>query len=375
MSIPCKLIDGKKYSRPELNSIAKACKIKYILKYKKNELLDKIKEVSSNNITNSVSTNSNANSNSSSNNNTEICIKDVFSKCNISITQSELNDIMKIVKGKNVAIPSSVKEISFTQSKEPVKVSVKKPAANNFEEFARYFDEELMGFVRKPNKKPLMRAFVPGGYGLRMLLEHRYNKTGIIKPGDLDITISINDSKLSQSECRTYLIDKCKKFINSRHDSYNYRMTIMNFPPDYNPLLKMRRFCLISLTYKSDEFVDLVVTDRDIPHTEIDTTVSEKCDLPIKKPDGYLFEYFQIIYMENVPGVDHYCYLKRNPVTGKFSCKGVKDIDRVNVLCNLANSKKYEKYCNIVKKVDGEKLKKMSQQERDKVFLELRNII
>lgn len=79
--------------------------------------------------------------------------------------------------------------------------------------------------------------------------------------------------------------------------------------------------------------------------------------------------------MENVPGVDHYCYLKRNPVTGKFSCKGVKDIDRVNVLCNLANSKKYEKYCNIVKKVDGEKLKKMSQQERDKVFLELRNII
>ena len=28
---------------------------------------------------------------------------------------------MKIVKGKNVAIPSSVKEISFAQSKEPVK--------------------------------------------------------------------------------------------------------------------------------------------------------------------------------------------------------------------------------------------------------------
>ena len=68
-----------------------------------------------------------------------------------------------------------------------------------------------MGFVRKPNKKPLMRAFVPGGYGLRMLLEHRYNKTGVIKPGDLDITISINDSKLSQYECRTHLIDKCKK--------------------------------------------------------------------------------------------------------------------------------------------------------------------
>jgi hypothetical protein len=372
MSVPCKLIDGKKYSRPELNSIAKACKIKYILKYKKNELIDKIKEVSTNNTTNSVSASSSASVSASSNNNTEICIKNVFSKCNISITQSELNDIMKIVKDKNVAIPTSVKEISFAK---PVKDAEKKPAANNFEEFARYFDEELMGFVRKPNKKPLMRAFVPGGYGLRMLLEHRYNKTGVIKPGDLDITISINDSKLSQSECRTHLIDKCKKFINSRHDLYNYRMTIMNFPPDYNPLLKMRRFCLISLTYKSDEFVDLVITDRDIPHTEIDTTVSDKCDLPIKKPEGYLFEYFQIIYMENVPGIDHYCYLKRNPVTGKFSCKGVKDIDRVTVLCKLANSKKYEKYCNIVKQVTGDKLKTMSKEQRDKVFLELRNIM
>ena len=361
----CYLEDGKKYSRPELNEIAKACKIKYILKYKKNELIDKIKEQSSNNTTNT-----------NKDSNTAICIKEVFSKCNLKVTDTDLKEIMNIIKGKNVVIPTSVKEIAFDKQKDQqVKEVIKKPPLNNFEEFARYFDEELMGFVRKPNKKPLMRAFVPGGYGLRMLLEHKYNKTGVIKPGDLDITISINDSKLSQSECKIHLIDKCKKFINSRADSYNYRMTVMNFPPDYNPLLKMRRFSLISLTYKNDEFVDLVVTDRDIPYTEIDKTVSEKCDLPIKKSDGYLFEYFQIIYMENVPGVDHYCYLKRNPVTGKFSCKGVKDIDRVTVLCNLAKSGKYEKYCNIVKQVDGEKLKKMSKEQRDKIFLELRNMI
>ena len=364
----CNLIEGKKYSRPELNEIAKACKIKYILKYKKDELIAKIKET--------TKTSSNKPSTNSNDNKTENCIKDVFSKCNLKVSKSELDEIMKIIKGKNVAIPTSIQEMSFDKSKDTVvKVDAKKPATNNFEEFARYFDEELMGFIRKPNKKPLMRAFVPGGYGLRMLFEHKYNKTGLIKPGDLDITISINDSKLSSTECKLHLINKCRKFINSRHDGHNYRMTVMNFPSDYNPLLKMRRFSLISLTYKNDEFVDLVVTDRAIPTTEIDKQVSEKCDLPIKLPEGYLFEYFQIIYMENVPGVDHYCYLKRNPVTGKFSCKGVKDIDRATVLCQLASSKKYEKYCDIVKQVNGDKLKKMTKEQRDKVFLELRNLI
>lgn len=361
--VDCKLHENKKYSRPELNEIAKACKIKYILKYKKNELIDKIREVSKNSVV------PDANKNSE----TEMCIKDVFSKCNLKLTHADIKDVMKLINGKNVVIPSSVKEYSFNKSTKSEQV--KKPAVNNFEEFARYFDEELMGFVRKPETKPLMRAFVPGGYGLRMLFEHKYKKTGLLKPGDLDITISVNDSKFTSMECKLHLIEKCKKFINSRVDPYNYKMTVINFPPDYNPLLKMRRFCLISLTYKNDEFVDLVVTDRAISHTEIDKSVSETCDLPIKKPDGFFFEYFQIIYMENVPGVDHYCYLKRNPVTGKFSCKGVKDIDRVTILCNLAESKKYERYCKIVKQVTGDKLKTMSKEQRDKVFLELRTMI
>lgn len=368
----CGIIEGKKYTRPELNEIAKACKIKYINKYKKDELLVAIENViKTDNENVNVAAKPNVNKTSTD---TETCIKDVFSKCNIKVSKTELDEIMKMIKGKSVAIPTSVQEITFNKSKTNNSI-IKDPPKNNFEEFARYFDKELMGFVRNPDKKPMMRAFVPGGYGLRMLFEHKYKKPGLLKPGDLDITISVNNSKFTSMECKLHLVDKCRRFINSRHDPQNYRMTVLNFPPTYNPLLRMRRFCLISLTYKDDEFVDLVVTDRAISHTEIDKSVSEKCDLPIKRPDGFFFEYFQIIYMENVPGVDHYCYLKRNPVTGKFSCKGVKDIDRVTLLCKLSDTKKYEKYCNIVKQVDGEKLKKMSKEQRDKVFVGLRDLI
>ena len=106
-------------------------------------------------------------------------------------------------------------------------------------------------------------------------------------------------------------------------------------------------------------------------------TCSNKCNLPIKNDDGYFKEFFQIIYMENVQGIDKYCYLKRNPVTGKFSCKGVKDIDRVKLLCGIskAKSKQFDEYCKMIQQVDVNKLKKMSIIERDQLFVKIRNVI
>lgn len=101
--ISCHLEDGKKYSRPELNEIAKACKIKYILKYKKNELITKIKEESSTKMNDDDS---------------QSCIKEVFSKCNLKVTDTDLKKIMNMIKGKNVVIPTSVKEISFDKPKD-----------------------------------------------------------------------------------------------------------------------------------------------------------------------------------------------------------------------------------------------------------------
>ena len=71
----------------------------------------------------------------------------------------------------------------------------------------------------------------------------------------------------------------------------------------YNPILKMRRFNVISIYYKNDEFVDLCITDKAINGEDMDKTTSNKCNLPIKKDDGYFKEFSQIIYMENVLGI------------------------------------------------------------------------
>ena len=137
----------------------------------------------------------------------------------------------------------------------------------------------------------------------------------------------------------------------------------------------MRRFYVISIYYKNDEFVDMCITDKEITPSMIHKSCSTKCSLPIKIIDEYLREYFQIIYMENVPGIDTYCYLKRNPVTGKFSCKGVKDIDRVNILCKHASTKNYSKYCELMNNISHLNLNTMKKDDRDKLFITLREII
>jgi len=351
----CSLKDGVKYSRKELVEIAKECKIKYISKLKKIDLYNKIKNISS------------------ASGDSVIDIKNRLVKCNFKLNNKQIENIAKIIKKNNVTIPTSIKEKSFKKPVNSKPLNVK--PLDNFEEFALHLDKELMGFINKPNIKPLMRAFVPGGYGLRMLFKHRFHKNGVIAPGDLDITISTDKSKLSPQKCYEHLKDKCISFIKSRPDPQNYKMSIMKFPPTYNPILKMRRFSLLSIYYKGDEFVDLVITDRAIDISEMDIQVSNKCHLPIKKPDGYLFEYFQIIYMENVQGVDNYCYLKRNPVTGTFKCKGLKDITRVKLLCNYAGSEKYAKHCHMMKQLESEKLKNMTASQRNVVFRQLRNMI
>jgi hypothetical protein len=345
-----RLID---YKKNELYELAKKCFIKNIRKYKKEELFDLIHKIYSESTTPI---------------NEEECLRKTLTECKFKISKKKIESILKMIKGKSVIIPTQINDISFGDGR------VINTDVELFDDFINYFEEEFMSFIKNPEKKPLMKAFVPGGYGLNMLFEHKY-KEGKIKTSDLDITISINDTMLTATECKQHLLNKCKKFINSRKDPGNYHITEMNFQTHYNPLLKMRRFSLISILYKNEDFVDLVITDREIHLDEINKQVSLKCNLPIKKDEGYLFEYFQIIYMENVPGIDNYCYLKRNPVTGVFKCKGKRDIERVTMLCNLSKSKKYEEYCKIAKKINTSKLKRIGKIKRDALFLRLRSIL
>ncbi len=359
----CTFDEKKKYLRKELNEIAKACKIKYITKFNKEELEKEIKKVILQNKPKNTTIPKNEK---------EDCIIEFLNKCKITSLETRKQILDIINKNKNVVIPNDMKEYSFKKNNNN-NVSSSGYEKNNFIAFCKYFEDDLLGFTK--TQKPKLRAFVPGGYGLMMLLENKYNTKGKIKTGDLDITVSINNTTSNVIEAYNYLLAKCKKFIELRANPSDFKINIVRLPTTYNPILKMRRYYVISIYYKNDEFVDLCLTDREINKEEIDLECSNKSLLPIKKDDGYFKEYFQIIYMENVPGVDSYCYLKRNPVTGKFSCKGMKDIDRINILCQLSKNKSFQKYCKLTNELTVDKLKAMSKEKRDKLFISLRELI
>jgi hypothetical protein len=304
-------------------------------------------------------------------------VSKLFKKMRLNSSQDK-KDINEIVsKNENIIIPSDITEVpSYKNKASPNSAIAKKiHKMDRYKAFKEYFKSDLMEFIDKPSKKPKLRAFVPGGYGLKMVFENKYGKSDAIQTYDLDITVSVHDSVLSVKEAKDYLIRKCKRFISLMDEPEHYKIQKMDFPVVYNPLLKMARYHLISIYYKDEEFVDMVITDREIKREDMNIECSHKSVLPIKKDDGYFHEYFQIIYMENVPGVDNYCYLKRNPVTGKFSCKGIKDINRISKLCSVSDSKNYKRYCDLVKKVDTNFLKKMNKEDRDKIFVSLKNII
>lgn len=367
--VNCQYDSKKQYTKIELNKIAMSCGIKNAQKILKHDLVQ---------LLNNMEVKKNEMIQHQKIENVEKCVSDLLAKCDItsSKVKSEIHQIIK--NNHNIIIPTNIESIPV-----PLPENIPKPPppsyeTNNYIAFSDFFKNDFLSFINKPTSKPKLRAFVPGGYGLKMIFEHKYNDFTKIKTNDLDITVSINDTTLSDPiKAKDYLINKCSRFIKSRKDPNNFKIQVISLPTTYNPILKMRRFYVVSVLYKNDEFVDLAITDRQIHIDEMNVKLSNKCSLPIKKDEGYFHEYFQIIYMENVPGVDHYCYLKRNPITGKFSCKGVKDIERVKALCVVSNTKtsKYFETCKLVQQVDKESLKKLTQSERDKVFVSLRDLI
>jgi hypothetical protein len=359
----CNLIKGKTYLRTELNAIAKTCLIEKIYKYKKQQLYDKIIELQ-------------ANEDKTKEDKTkekEKCVTELLQKCNIH-SSSVKNDILNIIKNNdNIIVPISTHDVQLPKLVPIIDNSLE---IDNFKAFGSFFKKDLLGFINA-KKKPTLRAFVAGGYGLKMLFEHQYGIYNEIKTDDIDITISINNTTSTVQSAFNLLMKRCEAFIKSRNDPHNFKIQVINLPTTYNPVLKLKRFHVISISYKKGEFVDLCITDKEINVDEMNKTCSNKCNLPIKNDDGYFKEFFQIIYMENVQGIDKYCYLKRNPVTGKFSCKGVKDIDRVKLLCGISKAKstQFDEYCKMIQQVDVNKLKKMSQMERDQLFINIRNVI
>jgi hypothetical protein len=252
---------------------------------------------------------------------------------------------------------------------------------NALDGFKAYFKDDMVGFLSKTKTKtkreqsPKFKAVVAGGYGLNVLLTSKYNLPDKIQTRDLDITISTNKTGMSFDECFDYWLVKVTKYIRQQKRPTEYKVVVINTGRYQIPVMGYSRYALIMISFKHEDFVDLVFTDQHLPNSVFDKKTSIQNGLPIKKLNGYLDELLALIYMENVSHVYPDLYDKRNPFEGWHSEKGKKDIERANLVCDLVKKKKYKKYCSIVEQTAVDKVASLSWAKRDEYFKALEDLV
>lgn len=240
--------------------------------------------------------------------------------------------------------------------------------------FTSYFHNDLTDFLKQNNKQSKFRCMVMGGYGLKTLLETKYNMHDKVKTKDLDITVSSYRSKLNDEQLLDYWLSRLVAFIRQQPNPSDYKVSVIQSNL-YVPILDYTRSAIIMVSYQYQEFADIAITNAKVKMVSMDKETSHKVGLPVKKLNEYLLDLFSIIYRANVQDVAPQVYDKRNPVTGYQGNKGLNDIDRAKLICNMPRLKKYHKYCELVKSISIYKLFHTTAEERDNYFSALSSLV
>jgi hypothetical protein len=262
-------------------------------------------------------------------------------------------------------------ECAEYRSSSPKKAKSSSPKWNQkLREYILFLQNDLMNFLS--NSNPLFSTVIAGGYGLKTLIEDRYNIKGKVETSDVDITVSGYNPTTKQMTDPLLILNRWKQllteFIDQQPDSSLWELRIINLNGDIEPATIMKKYYLMMLKYKGEDFSDVVITNAIIHPSMIDIPLSNKHGFPMKKEALYLKELFRLLYIENVRFVAPYQYAKRNPITGKFQEKGQKDLERTQFLCEIKQTKEYDYYCNLLKEITIQQLRGMSGNKRSRLF-------
>lgn len=240
--------------------------------------------------------------------------------------------------------------------------------------FVVYFKNDLTSFIRNRHIRNRFRCVVMGGYGLKTVLEHKYGLHNKVKTRDLDITVSSYKSEYNQEQLLDYWLTRLVAFIRQQPNPKDYKVSVIQGSM-YVPIMDYTRTAIIMISYKYQDFVDVAITNAKIAKVSIDKATSIKTGLPIKNLNEYLLELLSIIYRSNVQDVAPEVYVKRNPVTGYQSEKGLNDIERAKLVCDVSRQNKYQKHCDVINKISATKLMTSTPEERDMFFGSLRTLM
>ncbi len=234
-------------------------------------------------------------------------------------------------------------------------------SCNVQKDFIKTFDMELIQTPSYPSVEDVVSKFsshfkswmydtnshwiVKGGFGLKKVLEIRYNKKDAIKTDDIDISVLF--TKNDEDEIKAYK-DKLIKEFNDFAYSTGVPYLFSYIEPRYIGEKELKWICQFS--YAGREWIDISLVYSTAGKVEVDKDVSEKVGLPVKTIVGYAKDYKDILREENIKGIDDRTYKKRNPKTGFLAMKGRKDIQRTKELCFIDEvEKEFPTLCSFLK--------------------------
>ncbi len=282
--------------------------------------------------------------NSSTEKNTaSCCLKRIVLKKGCRSIFIELLEPLKRVLNQVILPSYSVYTIKEVHDKLMVK-DVSEKACNVQKDFIKTFDLEVIQTPTYPSVEDVVSKFsshfkswmydanshwiVKGGFGLKKVLEIRYNKKDAIKTDDIDISVLF--TKNDEDEIKEYkdkLIKEFKDFVYSTGVPYLFSY----IEPRYIGEKELKWICQFS--YAGKEWIDISLVYSTWGQVEVDEVVSKEVGLPVKTIVGYAKDYKDILKEENIKGIDDRTYKKRNPKTGFLAMKGRKDIERTKELC------------------------------------------
>lgn len=220
------------------------------------------------------------------------------------------------------------------------------------------FKAELTDWFMEPTSKTALmgyRCLMKGGQNLKRVMENKYHFTppGGWKTKDYDFSVGVEEIRTPRVDLVIqYFKIKMSAFA-SKHPALSFRIRDFGAGLTIGSNEKFTKFATLQLMYNADgkreDFVDICINSGKIYKTSLDKPLSEKLGLPIQTMKATFKELSSLLYGQiGSPGNSLYAY--RNPFYGRKPSKGVKDLNRFQMVCNKTH---YKPQCNVIKELEA----------------------
>jgi hypothetical protein len=258
-------------------------------------------------------------------------------------------ELLALANNVNIQFPSKItidemcKRLAAAFKNEKIVTKVippKKSSDDIFNVFKKEFHNELVGWIEN-KKAPRYKTVLKGGQNLKSILKEKYNMTSP-PTVDYDFTIS---TKYPQPTFDEWFL-KVKSFVQRHSDVLTMKVNYF-YPNKIVNVLKIQKYFTIFIFYKNQDFIDLAFTNEVFQKKDIDKELSKKTGLPIQTLLSTFREITNLIYRESVIK-QIYSYKKRNAFVGMTRSKGIKDLNRFEMICKIRH---FKPQCNLLKEL------------------------